>query len=257
MGVGRPQKADPGSVYAFAHQFYWSFRRLWEGSVRRRLDQKKYKALTEGLDTAQLTDSDYRKRHEEIVDEEIRSGRLEGSQRESRIRQIEDSESSVWRDWYLRQAAMEAQKEIKLPGEPDVIKVLLDPNTTPEHIREVCKESTMPRKITIGSETRTVEVSAWPIPSGDPFPTYLAQYAEQYVDALSDPRFPRSDRPSSRLKQFWFLSRALAGALYGVSPRTSINLVGSMRPEEVFDQSRQGRSGRKKRKPKRITNRKL
>ena len=185
--------------------------------MRWRLDEKKYRGLIEGLD---------------------------------------DARSSVQRDWYLRQAAIEAQKEIKLPGEPDVIEVLLDPNTTPEQIREVCKDAVMPRTVTIGSETRIVEVSAWPIPSGDPFPTYLAQFAEQYVDALSDPRFPRSDRPSSRLKQFWFLSRALAGALYGVSPRTSINLVGSMRPEKVFDQSRQGKPGRKKRKPNRISNRK-
>src|SRR5579872_3091782 len=189
MTAGRPQKADSGSVYAFAHQFYWSFRRLAEGSVRWRLDEKKYKGLIEVFG---------------------------------------DARSLVQRDWYLRQAAIEAQKEIKLPGEPDVIKVLLDPNTTPEQIREVCKDAVMPRTVTIGSETRIVEVSAWPIPSGDPFPTYLAQFAEQYVDALSDPRFPRSDRPSSRLKQFWFLSRALAGALYGISPRTAINLVGSM-----------------------------
>jgi len=183
--------------------------------------------------------------------------RLDEKKYKGLIEVFGDARSLVQRDWYLRQAAIEAQKEIKLPGEPDVIKVLLDPNTTPEQIREVCKDAVMPRTVTIGSETRIVEVSAWPIPSGDPFPTYLAQFAEQYVDALSDPRFPRSDRPSSRLKQFWFLSRALAGALYGISPRTAINLVGSMRPEDVFDRSRHGKPGRKKRKPKHITRRKL
>ena len=63
-----------------------------------------------------------------------------------------------------------------------------------------------------------VEVSAWPIPAGSPFPGYLSQYAEQYVEALRDPHFPRCDistRPTSQLKQFWFLSRSLAGHFSG------------------------------------------
>src|SRR5512143_1021435 len=31
MPAGRPQKVDPGSLYTFAHQFYWDLRSVQEG----------------------------------------------------------------------------------------------------------------------------------------------------------------------------------------------------------------------------------
>jgi hypothetical protein len=207
--------------------------------------------LTEGLSETQLIDDEDRKRHQQIVDEEIRTGRLEQSRRQERLRDITDSELLVRRDSFRQDAADQARREIRVRGEPDVVNVLLNPNTTPEQIRELCKDAFMSRTIKIGPETREVEVPAWPIPPGSTFPGYLSQYADQYVAALRDPRFPRCDvstRPSNRLKQFWFLSRALAGALYGVSTRTAINLVGSMRPEQVFHQSREGKRARRKQK---------
>jgi len=136
--------------------------------------------------------------------------------------------------------------------------VLLDPNTTPEQLRELCKAALMTRLVEVEPGiVKEVEVPAWPIPAGSQLPTYLSQHAEQYVAALHDPRFPHCDvsrRPSNRLKQFWFLSRALAGALFGVTTRTAINLVGSMRPEQVFHKSRAGKPVRK-RKLKRIMSR--
>jgi len=233
MPAGRPQKADPGSLYAFAHQFYWDFRRLSEGTVRWRFNPEKYQQLTEGLEEMQLVDDVDRARHRQIVDEEIRSGRLEPAQREERLRYIEDSENSVRRESCRREATAEAHKKIKVPGEVDVIRVLLDRNTTTAQIRDLCKNAFMTRIIM----EREVEVSAWPIPPGSPLPTYLSQHAEQFVAALQDRRFPTGDvstRPSTQLKQFWFLSRALAGALFGVTTRTAINLVGSLRPEESF-----------------------
>jgi hypothetical protein len=138
---------------------------------------------------------------------------------------------------YDQEAAAEAEMEIRVPGENDVISVLLDRDSTPEKIRALCKGAFMTRTF-MGRE---IEVLAWPLPPGSPLPNYLSQYSEQFVAALRDPRFPTCDvstRPSTRLKQFWFLSRALAGALYGVSTRTAINLVGSLRPEETAEQSR-------------------
>jgi hypothetical protein len=245
MGAGRPQKADPGSVYAFAHQFYWDFRRLAEGTRRWGFDDKKYEQLMEDLDGVQLIDDADRERHQRIVDEEVRAGKLEPSQREERIRHIEDSERIVRRMSYEQEAAAEAQKEMRVPGEEDAIRVLLGRNTTPEQIRELCKEAVMTRTF-MGRE---IEVSAWPLPPGSPLPNYLSQYAEQFVAALHDPRFPTSDvstRPSTRLKQFWFLSRALAGALFGITTRTAINLVGSLRPEETFKASRDAKPERKR-----------
>jgi len=94
--------------------------------------------------------------------------------------------------------------------------------------------------------------STWVADSGWEHPPHLpVQYAEQYVAALNDPRFPTCDtskRSSTRLKQLWFLSRALAGAVFGVKPRTAINLVGSMRPEQVFQEARAGKPARKTRR---------
>jgi len=245
MTGGRPQKADPGTLYTFAHLFYWDFRRLAEGTLRWRYDAKRYRELTEGVDNMQFIDDEDRLRHQQIVDEEIRTGRLEPSRREERIRSIEDGENTVRRESYRRDAMERARREIKVPGEEEVIRQLLDPKTTPAEVRELCKESLM----TVDYKGREVEVEAWPIPPGSTLPTYLAQYAEQYVAALHDPRFPRADiseRPSTRLKQFWFLSRALAGALYGISTRTAINLVGSLRPEETLEISRYAKPERKR-----------
>ena len=71
-----------------------------------------------------------------------------------------------------------------------------------------------------GGETRLVVASKWPISVTSPLPMYLSQYADEFIAAKKDPRFPRSGRPTSQLKQFWFLSRVLAGALYGIKPRT-------------------------------------
>jgi hypothetical protein len=250
MPAGRPQQADPGTLYTFAHLFYWDFRRLQEGRSRWRFDKKKYQGLTKGVDDMQFISDEDSLRHEKIVDEEIRTGQLDRSQRESRIRHIADSENTVRRESYCRDAHEEAREYIKIPGEEDVIRALLDPQATPDQVRELCGESLMK----IEYKGREIEVPAWPISVGSSLPTYLAQYAEQYVAALNDPRFPRCDasiRPSNRLKQFWFLSRALAGAVFGVSTRTAINLVGSLRPEETFERSRYAKSARLRRKYKR------
>ena len=245
MPAGRPQQADPGTLYTWAHLFYWDFRRLSEGRSRWRFDPKKYQELMESVDEMEFISDEDSLRHEGIVDEEIRTGRLDPSQRESRIRLISDSENIVRREWLRREAHEQALRELKVPGEEDVIRALLDPQTTPGQVRELCGESLMK----IEYKGRKIEVPAWPIAVGSSLPTYMAQYAEQYVAALSDPRFPRAStfqRPSTRLKQFWFLSRALAGALYGVSTRTAINLVGSLRPEETAERSRFGKPERKR-----------
>ncbi len=254
MRAGRPQKADPGSLYAFAHQFYWDFRRIAEGMPRWRIKTEKQKQLEAEL--SQKSDAQLREegRHDRElrVEDEIRAGVLTESQRESRLREIEEAEIPVTREWLRRCIADEAREEHRFRGEADVINALLDPDTTSERVRKICKEAFMSRRFEVAPGVmKEVEVPAWPIPSGSPFPGYLSQYAEQYVEALRDPRFPRCDvstRPSSQLKQFWFLSRALAGALFGVTTRTAINLVGSLRPEQIFEESRGAKPARKQRR---------
>jgi len=254
MRAGRPKKADPGSLYATAHQFYWDFRRLAEGRSRYSFDKKKHRQLVGELANLQLND-EQKRRYQQIVDEEIRAGRLTEAERTTQLRNLEEGGLFVTRGWAENIAVEESTRTVKVPGEPEVIEVLLDPNSTAEQVRELCRSAYMHRSFEVKPGViKEVEVPAWPIPPGSPFPGYLSQYAEQYVQALRDPRFPRCDvstRPSSRLKQFWFLSRALAGAVFGVTTRTAINLVGSMRPEQVFQESRDGKPARKQRKVKR------
>jgi hypothetical protein len=147
----------------------------------------------------------------------------------------------------LRNAAEESQKIIRVPGEPDIVASLLKAKT-PQEIQELCKDAFGwgPRE-TLPGVVRDVMHANWPISVGSPLPMYLTQYAAEFIAARKDPRFPKSTRrPTSRLKQLWFLSRALAGALYGVKTRTAINLVGSKRPEQVFEESRSARPSRKR-----------
>jgi len=253
MGAGRPQRVDPGTLYAFAHQFYWDFRRLAEGKPRLLFDEKKYEQLiSERQENLQLS-PEQKARAAEVADEEVRSDRIPVSEKEARRRDIEDAQLTVTREWLNRETSEECTRELKFKGEPDVIESLLDPSTTPERIRALCEEASMHKIVQVGCEIREVEVAAWPIAAGSVLPRYLTEYAEQYVAALRHRRFPGcavSARPSNRLKQLWFVSRALAGALFGVTTRTAINLVGSLRPEQVFQESRYAKPARKQRRPK-------
>ncbi len=258
MSAGRPRQVDPGALYALAHQFYWDFRGLDEGSFRSLYDKKRYKELAAQAENVQLSD-EQRLRARQVAEEEIQGGRLKESRREERVREIEELQLSMTRDLFRRTDAVEgSRKQLRIPGEPDTVKVLLDPNTTPEQVRELCKDAFMTRRLEVQPGVyKEVEVFAWPISVASSLPTYLSQYAEQFVAALRDPRFPCCDvatRPSTRLKQLWFLARALAGALFGVKTRTAINLVGSMRPEEIFHESRNGKPARRRRR-KRIATR--
>jgi hypothetical protein len=254
--AGRPKIADPGALYALAHRFYWDFRGIAEGTPRWRVNKTKQEQLEAELDNktdAQLQ-AEMRQKRERDVQYEIREGLLKEEQREDRLRELENAYIPVVRDWLRRCIADDAREEFRFPGEPEVIDTLLDPNVSPEGIRAVCTESVMNRRMEIEPGVmKEIQVSAWPIATGSMLPLYLSQYADQYVEAIRDPRFPRCDvaaRPSTRLKQFWFLSRALAGALLGVKTRTAINLVGSLRPEEIFAESRDGKPIRKRTREK-------
>jgi hypothetical protein len=154
------------------------------------------------------------------------------------------------RDWYIRNTIEKSINESKIRPESELLTALLNPAVTPERVRNICKGAVMSVSIEDGEPglTKEILVPAWPIPAGSMLPDYLSQYAEQHVTALNDRRFPRCDissRPSNRLKQLWFLSRALAGASFGVKTRTAINLVGSMRPEQLFNEFRNGKAPRR------------
>jgi hypothetical protein len=258
MRAGRPQKAEPGTLYSFAHLFYWDFRRVAEGGTRQRLDRPLYEKLAGRIDKKKLQiTAEERERFEARCKEEIRSGRLKESEAVSWLRGAEESQLLVNRGWLLDLAAAKATRELKIPGEPEVITELLQAET-PEQVRKICDDafSAGVREVQPGV-MRELRLPNWPISVGSVLPSYLSQYASHFIAARKDPRFPQSTkRPTSRLKRLWFLSRALAGALYGVKTRTAINLVGSKRPEQTFQEShaakpirrRAKRSGRPARK---------
>jgi hypothetical protein len=248
MPAGRPQIADPGSLYSFAHQFYWDFRTLAEGRNRRRFDRELFEKLSAKIRSKELYLTEGRKaRITALAEEEIASGRLQESQKTDWIRNAEDSELAMLRYHYEQLAADKATCQLRVPGEPDVIADLLSVNE-PEEIRAICEDAYITRSVEVQPNVfRDLKICNWPISIGSMLPSYLSQYAFEFIAARKDLRFPKSSvRPTSRLKQLWFLSRALAGAVFRVSTRTAINLVGSKRPEEIFEESRAAKPARRK-----------
>lgn len=247
MPAGRPRKAHPGTLYAFAHQFYWDFRRLAEGTVRWVSDEKIFKKLAYHAHQAQLSHHQIQQLRK-YIDTEVQAGRLNVQDRTAKFRDLKESLLGVTREWLLSEASDMARKQLKVPGEPEVLEGLLRART-PSQVRRICMDATVPIRIQAGERGEIiVDWPNWPLPYGSVLPTYLSQYAKQFIAAKKDRRFPRSRRPTSLMKQLWFLSRVLAGALYGVSARTATNLVGSKRPEQVFGESREARPSRRRRK---------
>jgi hypothetical protein len=246
--AGRPRMADAGTLYAFAHQFYWDFRRIAEGYFRWKRDEDTYRELAGEIDRENLQLNNYQKvALVQAVRREIEEGRLTKADKISRLRELGKENVHVTHEWLHGEAAEASRKQIKVPGRPEVIKALLQART-PADVRSICKDAFVSRKVEIAPGVeKELTIPDWPIPVGSVLPGYLSEYAAQIIAAKNDHRFPKSTtRPSSLWKQLWFLSRALAGALYGVSTRTTINLVGSMRPDESFEESNAAKPVRKR-----------
>jgi hypothetical protein len=240
--AGRPRLADSGALYAFAHQFYWDFRRILEGHVRWVRDDEEYRQLVAELDSQQIKLSkDQKLALVQSVRSDVREGRLAAEDKIPKLLERGRINLDVTREWLHSEASEVTRKQIQVPGMPEVVDALLRVETV-EELRSICEGAFTVKNVEIAGAQKEIVVPSWPIPVGSVLPKYLSEFAAQFIAAKGDPRFPRStQRPSSRWKQLWFLSRALAGALYGVSVRTSINLVGSKRPEESFNESRAGR----------------
>ena len=225
MGKRGPQPVSPHELYFFAQEFYRDFRRLAEGRFRLIFDKPAFdRSIAELEKEPSWLSDEERARYRLVAERKVRRGLLKKSQKQKWLRDQEVHPGDRWL------AAVEAKKQIRIPGEPEVLEALLRART-PERVRQICKDAIN-----------------WPIARGSMFPRYLSQYAKQFLAAKHDPRFPRSSRPTNQLKQLWFLSRALAGALFGVRTRTAINLVGSKRPEQIFQDSHAARAVRKRTK---------
>jgi hypothetical protein len=251
MAAGRPRIVDPQELYFFAQEYYWDFRGLAEGRFRLGFDKQKFDKAIADSEKVTLSDED-RARLKDLAQKEVREGRLEEVQKQQWLQNLEEDHLWMERENRRNVASEEARKRRRVPGEPDVLNALLRAQT-PEQVREICKDAFVPVTVEIRPGTyKEVELANWPIPSGNGsmFPRYLSQYAEQFVAAKNDPRFPDSGRPTSLRKQLWFLARALAGAVMGIQTRTAINLVGSKRPEQVFEESRAAKPERTRTKAK-------
>jgi hypothetical protein len=236
-------------LYTFAHQFYWDFRRLGEGSQRQWFDREAYSGMQDAIEQVNVRPSQRQKRRiRENFERDLRDGRVAPTDKKEWLRQAHDGQTIANRFSLQTRAHELAIVLKKIPGEPDVLEALLTAST-PEQVREICRDAHITTTIEIEpGVSREVQVPNWPLPYGSVLPLYLSQYAEAFVAAKHDRRYPQSQRASSRLKQLWFLSRALAGALFNVSTRTAINLVGSSRPEEVFERSGAARPRRRRHK---------
>lgn len=251
MTGGRPRQVDPETLFAFAHQFYWDFRRLDEGAYRWRFNEKEYKRLIGELERENVQLSDEQKSSiNQCIEEEIQAGRLKEEEREVRWRELEAVSLSATSEWRHMLAGDKAMVRLKVPGERQVLQALLQAES-PRQVREICKDAFVSRTIEVApGQRKDVTVPNWPISAGSVLPFHLSRHAAEFIAGTKDPRFPRSGRKSSKLKQLWFLSRALAGALFGVKTRTAINLVGSKRPDQIFEESRAGKPVRRKRRKK-------
>ena len=121
-------------------------------------------------------------------------------------------------------------RDAHLPAEPDTLIALLEAQTV-KQVRAICRKS------------------AWMAKQPN---SYLARFlsglAQQFLDAKEDRHYPCSERSSSIQRKFWFLARALAGAMYGLSPRRSINLIGPGKPEKIFENIYSAKTGQEKRR---------
>jgi hypothetical protein len=254
MGAGRPKRVDAGLLYGFAHLFYWDLKTVAEGAYRVYVDKPKLERLTQEAEATQLSEEQLAVL-DQCVLEEIQTGRLPASDKAQRLHELTDNLLFDVKFAEHNTAADLSRKTVRIPGEPDIIAQLLSA-TKPEQIVEICKDAFTTRRVEIEpGVVREVRVPNWLISGGSELPMYLSKYATVLIEARNDPRFPKSMRPSTRLKQLWFVSRALAGAIFGVTTRTAINLVGSMRPDEMFHELRDGKPARKQRKAKQIATR--
>jgi hypothetical protein len=229
---GRPNIAHAGAISALAHQLYWDFERLENGSYRPQISTNLFQILISDADKKELG---------EIA---IREGQLKANRIRSGEQNIELATLAAKREWIQSQSEDYTTEFWMVPNRKPVLEALLGAQSV-RAVKQICEDSYVTRTVGLqGGDLKQLTICTWPISPGSVLPMYLSMYARVFVAAKNDKRFPRSGRPSSRAKQLWFLARTIAGAVYGVRIRTSQNLVGSKRPDELFEESHSGKPRR-------------
>src|SRR5580704_2513569 len=127
MGAGRPQQASPAALYGWAHHFYWELKTLAEGAHKVVVDEKKLEQLRRESVT-QLSDEAMAALKRQVSNE-IAARRIAKRDRADRLRQLVC-------DWVFdvdfaqqNREQLLARKEVKVPGEPEIIAELLSADT--------------------------------------------------------------------------------------------------------------------------------
>jgi hypothetical protein len=231
---------DAAKLSMLARKFYFEFLALRDGGSHQQFDYKCYRRLTDKLDNLEIKLSESGIRFVEmIVEERIQSGRLQGIEKARELLKLQDSALQGLRFFWREMAADEAMKTHHFKPQPATVDALLAAEAL-NRVREICASAN----------------PAWPsgrrqwLPDGmdaelinEERPTLaeaLSRHANEFIAAKKDRRYPKSvNRPTSQIKRLWFISVALAGAVYGVELRTAIDALGATRPEEETQQMRE------------------
>jgi len=228
MGKRGRRPTNGAALYEAASELYFNFQRLagyteewsFDGTSYERLKKKKFEL------------SDAEKTKFERREEMIRAARLTPAERHERLLKLErDMEWSKF-DKTLNFAYERSRKKSPRFAKPHFIRDLFVA-TTPERVREIV-EATLPSTFHVLKPTVDgFNKGRWMVLRSD-FSQTLHYFAETFIAAKNHPRFPRGRvRRSTMQEQFWFISRAIAGAVHGIGIRSAIELVGAGRPEEV------------------------
>ena len=236
MGSRGPESLEGPVLRTFAILYYQDFLALAEGRDLKTVDFGKLGPLLKQARHLRLADDD-EDRLKEMTRREIQAGRLLQTARvelinDRKVILLFELESTV------RQRMVESvQVATRLPGLPTILRQL-ENATNPDVIRAICLTAfrTVRTEVRKG-ELRDVRIPVWPIEVGSEFPIYLSKHADQIISVKSEPRFPKSVRPSSKKKRLWFYACALAGAVLSRSTRTVINKLGAKPPlaEPILD----------------------
>lgn len=236
VGARGPKPVSPHGLFAIADFFYSDLLGLAEGRSEVWFDRNQYRREFKTLVAKPLLlDSTTDAEIDLFVQKDIIEGRLPESKRKKAIAERVQDALFFEGQKRIRPLVERATKQQKFALDKELLSALLS-SESPEEIMAISKSAFVKvwREVRDG-DFRTVNVPDWPIRYGSTLPMYLEKYAEQFIAAKADSRYPKSNRPSSIRKQLWFLAQALAGACCGISTRTAINLLSASRPNEDYD----------------------
>jgi hypothetical protein len=231
VGLRGPTGVDKRTLRLFANLYYQDFLALAEGRIHKGLNYEQLHDDFDRLKGLRLSTDDLEKACGK-ADREIQEGRVGADKREMIANDFTYIHyMSV--DATLRAQAVEnARVDTQLPEMCGVLQ-RLEGAKTPEDVGAICKEAfRIDRQEVRAGELKEISIAVWPIEPDSQFPIYLSIHAQQFLEAKNKPKFPKSDRPSSRRKRIWFYACALAAAVQGLKTRTAINLLGQNPPEQ-------------------------